>query len=145
MFFGQYHYPFDENYRVEIPENFRELLAGQVVVTQGFDRNILVLPVEAFQDLARLVMALNIADPLARGLMRMLLGNASYSKIDQSGTIGVQGSLKEFAGLQTGVVLVGQGKYFEVWSQALWHQQEVYLQDAEANSQRFTSMNLAGL
>ena len=145
MFFGQYHYPFDENYRVEIPENFRELLAGQVVVTQGFDRNILVLPVEAFQNLTRLVMALNIADPLARGLMRLLLGNASYSKIDQSGTISLQGSLKEFAGLQSGVVLVGQGKYFEVWSQASWHQQEVYLQDVEANSQRFTSLNLAGL
>ena len=145
MFFGQYHYPFDENYRVEIPENFRELLAGQVVVTQGFDRNILVLSVEAFQDLTKLVMSLNIADPLARGLMRMLLGNASYSKIDQAGSISLQAPLKEFAGIQTGVVLVGQGKYFEVWSQALWQQQELYLQDAEANSQRFTSMNLAGL
>jgi MraZ protein len=145
LFFGQYHYPFDEDYRVEIPASFRELLAGQVVVTQGFDRNILVLSVEAFQDLTRLVMSLNIADPLARGLMRMLLGNASYSKIDQAGTISLQGSLKDFAGLQTDVVLVGQGKYFEVWSQALWHQQELFLQDAEANSQRFTSMNLAGL
>ena len=145
MFFGQYHYPFAEDYRVEIPASFRELLAGQVVVTQGFDRNILVLSVEAFQDLTRLVMSLNIADPLARGLMRMLLGNASYSKIDQAGSISLQGSLKDFAGLQTSVVLVGKGKYFEVWSQALWHQQELYLQDAEANSQRFTSMNLAGL
>ena len=145
MFYGLYHQPIEENNRLEIPANFRELLANRVVITQGFDRNILALPVEAFGDLSRLVMALNIADPLARGLMRMLLGKASYLDIDQSGAISLKGSLKEFAGLDSEVVLVGQGKYFELWSQAAWQQQEIDLQDAEANSQRFMSMNLSGL
>jgi len=145
LFIGQYHCSIEENNRVEIPAAFRDLLTGRAVITQGFDRNILVLPVEAFQDLSKLVAALNIADPLARGLQRMLLGNASNSVIDQSGAISLPDSLKEFAQLASDVVLVGQGNFFEVWSQALWHQQELYLQDAEANSQRFTSVNLAGL
>lgn len=145
MFYGQYHNQFKENNRLEIPANFRELLAGRVVITQGFDRNILALSLEAFEDLSRLVMALNITDPLARGLMRMLLGNASFLEIDQSGAISLKGSLKEYAGLDSEVVLVGQGKYFELWSRAVWHEQEIDLQDAEANSQRFASINLGGL
>jgi MraZ protein len=145
LFYGQYFSSIDENNRVEIPAGFRELLGGRVVITQGFDRNIMALPVEAFQDLSKLVTALNIANPLARGLLRMLLGNASYVDIDQSGVISLTGSLKEFAKLGSEVVLVGQGKYIEVWSQALWHQQQIDLQDAEANSERFISMNLAGL
>jgi MraZ protein len=145
LFYGQYHNQFKENNRLEIPANFRELLAGRVVITQGFDRNILALSLEAFEDLSRLVMALNITDPLARGLMRMLLGNASFLEIDQSGAISLKGSLKEYAGLDSEVVLVGQGKYFELWSRAVWHEQEIDLQDAEANSQRFASINLGGL
>lgn len=145
MFYGQFFCSFDENNRAEIPARFRELLGGRIVITQGFDRNIMALPVEVFQELSKLLVALNIANPLARGLLRMLLGNASYVDIDQSGVINLTDSLKEFARLGSEVVLVGQGKYFEIWSQALWQQQQIDLQDAEANSERFISMDLAGL
>lgn len=144
MFIGQYQSSFKVNNQLEIPANFQNLLSGQVVITQGFERNILILPVEVFQDLSRLVMALNIADPLARGLMRMLLGNAQYSEIDSSGLISLPDRLKEFAGLIGDVVLIGQGKYIEIWSGDAWHKQSQDLQDVEANSQRFASLSLAG-
>ena len=144
MFIGQYQSSFKVNNQLEIPANFQNLLSGQVVITQGFERNILILPVEVFQDLSRLVMALNIADPLARGLMRMLFGNAQYSEIDSSGLISLPDRLKEFAGLTGDVVLIGQGKYIEIWSGEAWHKQSQDLQDVEANSQRFASLSLAG-
>jgi len=144
MFLGQHQTSLKLNSELEIPTSFRNLLSGQVVVTQGFDRNILVLPVDVFQNLSRLVTALNIADPLARKLMRMLLGNAFYSEIDPIGTIKLGEHLKEFASLVGNVVLIGQGKYFEVWSQDAWGKQELELQDVEANSERFSSLNLAG-
>lgn len=144
MFIGQHQALLRENNELEIPAGYRKLLADQVVITQGFDKNILVLPVDVFEDLSKLVMALNIADPLARSLMRMLLGNAVYSEIGSSGSLRLQNSLKEFAGLKWNVVLIGQGKYIELWSQDSWHQQEKDIQDADANSQRFTSLNLAG-
>ena len=90
-------------------------------------------------------MALNIADPRARSLKRMLIGNAFYSEIDEHGTILLPVLLKEFAGLTSEVVWVGQGKYFEVWSSALWQKEELDLENAEANSQRFSTMNITGL
>lgn len=145
MFIGLYHLSFDQNNHIEIPKSLRELFAGQAVVTQGFERNLLVLPVDTFQNLFRLVAALNIADPLGRGLQRMLLGNASYATIDESGTLSLPEPLKEFARLASEVVMVGQGNYLEVWSLAAWQQQEINLQDADANSNRFVSMNLAGI
>ena len=145
MFIGQYICPCDENNHLGIPADFNNLFAGRVVLTQGFDRNILVLPLEVFDNLSNLVTALNIANPLARSLKRMLIGNASYSEIDQLGTIQLPPSLKEFAGLTSDAVWVGQGKYFEVWSQALWQRQELDLENAEANSQRFSDMDIAGL
>jgi len=145
LFYGQYNRSIDKHHRLEIPAGLRAALDGRVVITQGFDRNLLALPVDAFKDLARLVSALNIADPLARGLMRLLLGNAAYCEIDQTGSVVVPAALEQLAELQAEAVWVGQGKYLEIWSQALWRDQELSLQDAEANSQRFSSMNLAGL
>lgn len=144
MFFGQYHQTVG-NHPLEIPAIFRGDLDGRVVVTQGFDRNLLAMPVENFESLARLVTALSITDPLARGLMRMLLGNATFCDISHVGNILIPNILKTFAGLDREIVWVGQGKYLELWSGELWSQQQQDLQDANANATRFVSMNLAGL
>jgi MraZ protein len=145
MFYGQYRFINAENNRIQIPVAFQELHASRVVFTQGFDRNLLILSVDVFEALARLVMSLNIADPLARSLQRILLGNAVYCEIDPKGWFELPVTLREFAGITADGVLVGQGKYLEAWSAASWQHQELTLLDAEANAQRFTSLNLAGL
>lgn len=144
MFIGIYHLAINKD-KVEIPAALREMLAGRVVVTQGFERNLLVLPVDTFQNLFRLVASLNIADPLARLLQRMLLGNARYVEINANGELRLPESLQVFAQLSSDVVLVGQGNYLEAWSNPLWQQQEINLQDADANSMRFVSVNLGGI
>lgn len=118
------------------------LMADGAILTQGFDRNILVFTKPAFQEIALMVRRLNLADPLARSLHRMLLGNASPIEIDSNGSINLPEALKEFAGLDKQIVLIGQGDYFEIWSQAQWDPQETTLRDAEANSQRFAGMDL---
>jgi MraZ protein len=86
---------------------------------------------------------MNLADPLARLLLRMILGAASELEMDEAGCIFVPQNLREFANLNGEAVLVGQGDYFEVWSPAHWHEQETQLQDAETNSQRFVMLDLA--
>jgi len=143
LFLGQYRYSFDDKDRLMIPARFRELLADGAFVTQGFDRNLIILTPEAFQEIYQLIMALNIADPLARFLLRMFLGNATQLEVDESGRIVLPGNLREFANLAGEAVLIGQGDYFEVWAPALWSQQEAHLQDAETNAMRFVTLNLA--
>ncbi len=145
MFIGQHQSLCSEKNSLEIPEVYRGFFGGKVVVTQGFEKNILILPVETFEKLSKLLMALNITDPLVRGLQRLLLGSASYSQIDRDGSIDLPAALKQFAGLTSKAILVGQGGYFEVWSQDGWKKQEKDLQDAQENSSRFSSLNLAGL
>jgi MraZ protein len=143
VFLGQYRYSFDDKDRLMIPARFREMLADGAFLTQGFDRNLVILTPGAFQELYQLIMGLNVADPLARFLLRMILGSATELEIDESGRIGLPENLREFANLAGEAVLVGQGDYFEVWSPALWSQQQATLQDAEANAIRFVSLNLA--
>jgi len=143
MFIGQYHYAITEESRLTIPAGFRERLTGGAFVTQGFDRNLWVLTAQAFQEIYRRVTAMNLADPLARLLLRMILGAASELEMDEAGSMLVPQHLREFANLNGEAVLVGQGDYFEVWSPAHWHEQETQLQDAETNAQRFVMLDLA--
>ena len=140
MFLGQHHSPIDDHNRLAVPARFRDQLAQGAYVTQGFDRSLLVLSAEAFQAICARFTGLNIADPLARLLQRMILGSASPLELDADGRFVLPQELRAFAGLEAEAVLVGQGKYFEVWTPAMWQAQELRLQDAEANAERFAGL-----
>jgi MraZ protein len=124
-----------------MPSAFKAELTGGAYMTQGFDRNLQVLTAGAFQELYRRTAALNTADPLARLLLRLFLGSAV--EVPQPRTnVAIPDNLKEYAGLQQNVLLIGQGDYFEIWSPDLWSEQESQLRDAEANASRFATLTL---
>ena len=118
-------------------------LAGGAFMTQGFDRNLQVLTASAFQEIYRRVTSLNIADPLARLLLRLILGTATEMGVDKSNHLIIPENLKEYANLQGNILLVGQGDYFEIWAPDLWSRQETQLRDAETNSARFSLLTVA--
>jgi MraZ protein len=87
-------------------------------------------------------MALNLTDPTARLLRRIILGNAQQIVPDGAGRMLISPNLREYADLKGEVVFVGQGDYFEIWSPELWQKQEELVQDAETNAQRFATLDL---
>lgn len=142
MFLNQFRHSFDEKGRLTIPAKFRDLPADGVFVIQGLDRNLMVLPPAAFQVIYERLMALNLTDPTARLLRRIILGNAQQIVPDSAGRMLVSPNLKAYALLQNEVVFVGQGDYFEIWSPELWLKQEELVADADTNAQRFATLDL---
>ena len=142
MFLNQYHHSFDDKGRLTIPVKFRDLPEDGAVVINGLDRNLMVLPSDAFKKLYERVMATNLADPSARLLRRIILGNALPVVPDGAGRILLTPNLREYAELKNEVVFVGQGDYFEIWSPDQWKAQEVQVNDAETNAQRFVALDL---
>ena len=143
MFLGQYHHSFDEKFRLTIPSRFREFIAEGAVVTRGFDKNLMVLSGEAFQQLYQHLNEMNITDQTSRLLRRMILGYAQELEVDKSGRILISQPLREFADLKDDTILVGLGDYFEIWAPKAWEGQETLLQDTDANSKRFSALHLA--
>ena len=143
MFLGKHSSKLDKYNRLSTPSQFREELSNRSYITQGFDRNLLVLTRDAFQEIYRRVVSLNIADPLARILLRLILGTAHEVHLDKNGHLPIPDELKEFANLHEDVLLVGQGDYFEIWSADLWNNQETQLKDADTNSSRFSKLTVA--
>jgi len=142
VFLGKFSRTLDAKSRFSVPSNFRGPLASGAYVTQGFDRNLQVLTADAFQGIYRTVASLNIANPLARLLLRLILGNAHELGVDTNGQFAIPEELKKFANLQSDIFLIGQGEYFEIWSPEAWDKQEAQIRDAESNADRFSALTI---
>jgi MraZ protein len=147
MFLGQYQHNLDDKGRLMIPARFRELLEGGAYITQGFDKCLMVLTEAYFKQVYERIEAMNLADPTARLLRRLILANAYGVEVDKIGRIVVPQNLRTFLGFENGtggeLVVAGQGEYFEVWSPATWAEQMAQLQDTEANNARFSTLDLS--
>lgn len=144
MFLGQFRHNLDDKGRLMIPARYRDLLAAGAYITQGFDKCLMVMTESHFQEVYVILNGLNMADPSARLARRLILSNAYAVEVDKVGRILVPQNLREFLGLANGeLVVAGQGEYFEVWTPAEWKSQMDNLQDVEANTQRFATLNLS--
>jgi MraZ protein len=143
MFLGQFSHSFDDKSRLTVPAKFREPLVDGAFVVQGLDNNLMVLTASAFETIYKSLMAMNMMDPAARALQRIILGNASQTNLDSAGRILIPQNLRDLAGLQTEAVLVGLGDYFEIWTPANWQAEQAKLQDPATNEQRFATLTLS--
>jgi MraZ protein len=144
MFLGQFQHNLDDKGRLMIPARFRELLEGGAYITQGFDKCLMVMTEAYFKQVYERIEAMNLADPTARLLRRLILSNAYGMEVDKVGRILVPQNLRAFLGIVNGeLVVAGQGEYFEVWTPAEWSGQMTLLQDTEANNARFSTLDLS--
>ena len=144
MFLGQFQHNLDDKGRLMIPARFRELLEGGAYITQGFDKCLMVMTEAYFKQVYERIEAMNLADPTARMLRRLILSNAYPVEADKIGRILMPQNLRAFLGIENGELIVaGQGEYFEIWTPALWSEQMAQLQDTEANNQRFSTLDLS--
>jgi MraZ protein len=144
MFLGNFQHNLDDKGRLMIPARFREMLEGGAYITQGFDKCLMVLTEDYFKQVYERIEAMNLADPTARLLRRLILSNAYPVEVDKVGRILIPQNLRAFLGIENGELTVaGQGEYFEVWTPALWNAQMAELQNTEANNARFSTLDLS--
>ena len=143
MFLGQYQHNLDEKGRLMIPARYRELLVAGAFITQGFDKCLMVMTGMYFQQVYERINAMNLADPTARLLRRLILSNAYPVETDKVGRILVPQNLRQVIALDGEAIVAGQGEYFEVWNPVDWNAQMDQLQDVETNNQRFATLDLS--
>jgi MraZ protein len=143
MFLGQFQHNLDEKGRLMIPAPFRQELENGAFITQGFDRCLMVMTEAYFTQVYERINSMNLADPAARMLRRLILSNAYQVELDKVGRILVPLNLRQFGGFNGEAIVAGQGEYFEVWTPAEWNKQMDEIQDTQANNQRFSTLNLS--
>lgn len=141
MLLGLYTCILETDSRLILPEVFRNEYKDGLYLTQGFDRNIMILTKSAFEVIYKKIISLNLADPVARLLFRMLLGSVQIIELEPNGSIRIPEKLKEFASIRQTAVVVGQGDFTELWSPEEWQKQEARLQEVEPD--RFSTLHIS--
>ncbi len=73
-----------------------------------------------WEKIEREIQDLPALKPAVKRFQRLVIGYASDLDLDSSGRILLPASLREYAGLEKKLVLVGQGKKMELWAEELW-------------------------
>ncbi len=139
MFRGVNNINMDTKGRVALPTRFRELVqdscAGQLVITIDLDdRCLLVYPLPEWEEIERKISTAPSLNKLARRMQRILIGHASDVEVDASGRILIPPPLRTYAELDKKVVLIGQGKKLELWSEPLWEEgRDQWLKDGSGS------------
>jgi len=119
VFRGSYEHTIDLKGRLSIPSRFREELAKRevdtLVLTAG-DRCIWAFPVDEWERFEERLTQQPPFSPQTRGVRRMLVGRSKDCPVDRVGRTLVPPELREFAGLERHVTIVGQLDYFEIWN-----------------------------
>ena len=133
MFLGRYAHNLDAKGRLAVPAKFRPQLETGLVVTRGFERCILVYPIQEWASLAQRVSAVSFLQAEARRLRRLLFASAFHTELDKQGRILLPAPLREYASIGDTAIVAGMNTYFEIWAKEGWdNQQSDLADDAEA-------------
>ena len=134
MFRGATSLSLDAKNRLAVPIRHRDALqfqcAGNLVLTAHPHRCLLLYPQAAWEPIQTKMMALSSFDKQSSALQRLLVGFAEDIALDSAGRILVSPVLREFAGLDKEVMLVGQGSHFELWDMEAWRKQLAQVLDS---------------
>ena len=131
MFFGETAINLDAKGRLAIPIRYRDAIqeqcGGRMVLTySAFDSGALWLyPEQEWERVRDEVTSLSTFNPGHRSLQRRLVGSAAAVEPDTAGRILLPLTLRQVAGLEKRVVLLGMGSRFEVWNEAILNQKRV--------------------
>lgn len=120
MFLGEYDHTVDDKGRLAIPARFRAGLSAGLVVTRGFDQNLLLYPLPVWHELSARVTALPMTQPAARTLRRLLFGSAANLELDKQGRILLPANLRQYADVVSDAVVAGMDTFIEIWSRERW-------------------------
>jgi len=128
MFRGTSAITLDSKSRITIPTRYREELMldcqGKMVCTVDIRLPCLMLyPLPEWEEIELKLCGLSSMDPQERLFQQVILGNASDCEMDKNGRLLINGPLRQHASLEKNVMLVGQLKKFEIWSEAAWQTQ----------------------
>ena len=138
MFRGIQNINMDAKGRMAMPARYRDALnsdhAPQLIATiDAQSRCLLLYPLHTWEDIEKQLQDLPALNPATRRITRLVLGHATELDLDANGRVRIPSVLQDYAQLDKKLVLVGQGKKFELWSEGNW-QAECDQAMADANS-----------
>lgn len=142
MFMGEYNHTVDAKGRLIIPSKFREALGDTFVVTKGLDGCLFVYDNAEWNAFEEKLKQLPLTNKSARQFVRFFLAGAAEVEVDKQGRILLPTVLREFAGLEKDVVLLGVASRIEIWDKAKLEENQMNEEDMDAVAEQMAELGL---
>ena len=128
MFLGTHEPKLDEKGRLVLPAKFREQLAEGVVITKGQERCLYAFPMAEFERITESLAQAPVTHRAVRDYSRVFFASAHDEVPDKQGRVTIPGHLREYAGLDRELVVIGASTRVEIWDKQSW---DSYLAESE--------------
>lgn len=143
MFLGMQVYSLDSKARLTIPAKYRDLLAPTLVITRSpSEPCLLAMPLHEWSLLAEKISSLPMTDPLSGLLRRVVFSSAEDLKADNQGRIMISQRLREYAKIETDVLIAGVNTFLELWNPALWDERVLQKADSPELANQLSALGI---
>ena len=120
VFIGTHLPKLDDKGRVILPAKFRDELSTGLVVTSGQEHCLYVFSQREFETMYEKLRASDTGGREARNNLRLFLANASQETLDAQNRLTVPALLRQWAGLERDLTVIGMGTRVEIWDTKTW-------------------------
>jgi MraZ protein len=120
MFLGEYEYKVDNKGRLPLPPKFRQELMGELVLTKGLEKCIVIYPAEEWHKVADTLSAKALPSSKVRTMSRAMFGTAFSLTLDGQGRVALPATLRSRVEISDTAFVVGANNCVEVWNPILW-------------------------
>lgn len=121
---GEYEVAIDSKGRFLLPSGFKKQLtegAGdRFVINRGFEKCLVLYPLESWKRVMDKVDKLNVFNPKARKVKRLLMNGANFVEPDGAGRLNLPKPLLEYAGITKDMVVSVQNDVVELWDKGTY-------------------------
>ncbi|GMA27301.1 transcriptional regulator MraZ [Arenivirga flava] len=142
VFLGTYAPKLDEKGRIVLPAKFWDELSSGLVLTRGQERCIYVFPNREFEQVHEKIRQAPVTSKTARDFLRVFLSGAHAEVPDKQRRVTIPAALRQYAGLDRELTVIGAGSRAEIWDTAAW---EAYYAEQEAEFSDVSEEVIPGL
>jgi MraZ protein len=120
MLLGTFAPKLDDKGRLILPAKFWDDFAAGIVMTKGQERCVYVFSQKEFESVYERARQASMTGKRARDFFRQLLSGAAQEAPDTQRRVTIPPMLRDWAGLDRELTVVGVGTHAEIWDTAAW-------------------------
>ena len=120
MLIGEYEHSLDAKGRLIMPAKLREDMGDKFIITKGLDGCLFGFSQTEWSNFEEKLKTLPLTNKNARDFVRFFLSGATECEIDKQGRFLIASNLREYAGMEKEIAIIGVGTRIEIWNEDKW-------------------------
>ena len=120
MLIGEYEHSLDVKGRLIMPAKLREDMGEKFIITKGLDGCLFGFSQNEWTNFEEKLKTLPLTNKNARDFVRFFLSGAIECELDKQGRFLIASNLREYAGMEKYIAIIGVGTRLEIWDREKW-------------------------